>query len=442
MADVRPIKTNAEVALANIFAAAKPTLAGGGEIAAARKAAFESFSETGLPHRRIEAWKYTDLRTMMRDAQPLALPPDATAKAKAQTAGSVFSGLGFRRVVVVDGAFAADLSDLGDLDWGLTIGSLASALASGDPLVATHLGNVVPTRDPALALNTALMGDGAVIRVAAGAAIAKPIHLVFVATGETPTAMFPRSLVIIEAGASASLIETYEGPDQSAYQVNTAVELVVGDNAKFDRVKIVREGAAAIHVATLLASFGAKAEINDFACVVGGAVIRNQLFVKFAGEATSAGIRGVNLLSGKQHADATLLIDHAAPGCQSRELFKSVLDGESCGVFQGKITVRPAAQQTDARMMTRSLLLSETAEADSKPELEIFADDVQCGHGSTAGALDEELKFYLMARGIPVREAEALLIQAFVGEATDTISHEGIRDALMQATASWVQERR
>jgi Fe-S cluster assembly protein SufD len=287
-----------------------------------------------------------------------------------------------------------------------------------------------------------MMGDGVVIRVEAGAAIAKPVHVVFVITSEAPTATFPRSLVIVEAGASLSLMETHEGPDNSAYQVNTALELIVGDNAKLDRVKIVHEGSAAIHVATLLASYGAKAEVNDFVFVAGGAVIRNQLFVKFAGEGANGGIRGVNLLSGKQHADNTLVVDHAAVGCQSRELFKSVLDGESCGVFQGRITVEPGAQQTDARMMTRALLLSETAEADNKPELEIFADDVQCGHGATTGALDEELKFYMMARGIPAKEAEALLIQAFVGEAVDPISHEGIREALMQATASWVQERR
>ncbi|MBO0753923.1 MAG: Fe-S cluster assembly protein SufD, partial [Bradyrhizobiaceae bacterium] len=275
-----------------------------------------------------------------------------------------------------------------------------------------------------------------------GAAIAKPIHLVFVTTGTSPAAMFLRSLIVLEAGASLSLIETYEGPDQSAYQVNSALELVVGDDARIDRVKIVREGSAAIHVATLLARYGARAEINDFAYLTGGAVIRNQLFVNLAGEAANVGIRGINLLAGKQHADNTLVIDHAAAGCQSRELFKSVLDGESCGVFQGKITVERGAQQTDARMMTRALLLSETAEADNKPELEIFADDVQCGHGSTTGTLDEELKFYLMARGIPAREAEALLIQAFAGEATDLVRHEGIREALTQATASWVRERR
>src|SRR5262249_48182118 len=158
------------------------------------------------------------------------------------------------------------------------------------------------------------------------------------------------------------------------------------------------------------AAVGAEARLNDFAFNIGGGVVRNQLFVRFDGKGTLAGLRGASLLNGKQHVDTTLMVDHKAGGCQRREVVASVLDDESRGVFQGKIIVRPHAQQTDAKMMTRSLLLSEDAEADSKPELEIFADDVQCGHGATSGALDQDLKFYLMARGIPEHEAEALLV--------------------------------
>ncbi len=440
-AEIRSIRTSAELTLADAFAAAQSTLPGGSDVAAARVAAFDTFALAGLPHRRVEAWKYTDLRNLMREVQPLAAPPDAAAKACAQAAGAMLADGGCRRLVVIDGAFAADLSDLADLDEGLTISGMADALASGDALVSTHLGRVFATDDPAVALNTALMGDGVAIRVAPGVTIARPLHLVFVTTGEKPAAMFTRSLAVIGQGARAAIIESHEGPDQSPYQVNAALELSIGDDARIDHVKIVREGSAALHIATLLAHVGARAQFNDFSFTTGGAVVRNQLFVRFAGEGTNAGIRGVSLLAGRQHADTTLVIDHTALGCRSRELFKSVLDGEARGVFQGKITVRPGAQQTDARMMARALLLSETAEADSKPELEIFADDVQCGHGSTAGALDHELKFYLMARGIPAKDAEALLIQAFVGEATDAIEHEGIREALMGAAAVWVMER-
>jgi Fe-S cluster assembly protein SufD len=190
-----------------------------------------------------------------------------------------------------------------------------------------------------------------------------------------------------------------------------------------------------------MATIGAHARFNDFAFNIGGGVVRNQTFIRFDGEGTLAGLRGTSLLKGKQHVDSTLLVDHKAPGCQSREVFATVLDDESHGVFQGKIVVRPHAQQTDARMMTRALLLSDEAEADNKPELEIFADDVQCGHGATTGALDEDLKFYLMARGIPEVEAESLLIQAFVGEAIEGIEHAGLRDALMEQVVAWLRKR-
>ncbi len=440
-AEVRPIRTGAELALGEVFAAAKAALPGSSKVAAARAAAFESFAATGLPHRRNEAWKYTDLRNLMREAQPLAAPPDAAAKARGRLAGAMLADCGLRRLVMVDGAFVPELSDLADLEPGLGIRPMAEALASGDAFVATHLGQVFPAGDPALALNTALMGDGVVLRVASGAAISRPLHIVCVTTGDKPAAMFTRSLLALEPGARLSLVETHEGPDQSAYQVNTALELVIGDDAVLDRVKFIGEGRAAIHIATLLGNIGTRAQFNDFSFTTGGAVVRNQMYLRFAGEGAVAGIRGASLLAGRQHADTTLVLEHAAPDCQSRELFKSVLDGEARTVFQGKITVDPTAQHTDARMMTRALLLSDNAEADSKPELEIFADDVQCGHGATAGALDQELKFYLMARGIPATEAEALLILAFVGEATDQIGHDGVREALMNATASWVRER-
>ena len=231
------------------------------------------------------------------------------------------------------------------------------------------------------------MGDGAVIRIGAGSTIERPLHLIFVAS-EKPAASFVRSLVVVEPGARAMLIESHEGPAGSDYQVNAALEMFVGDGAHVDHVKIIGEGADALHVSTLAAAIGAKARFNTFTFTIGGAVVRNQLFLNFDGEDTVAGIRGATLIKGHQHADTTLVANHIARNCQSREVFKSVLDDEAHGVFQGRIIVQPGAQQTDAKMMTRALLLSERAEADNKPELEIFADDVQCGHGATAGALD------------------------------------------------------
>jgi Fe-S cluster assembly protein SufD len=427
MADVRNIKTPAEQALSAAFADARGRLPGAAEL---RAQAFERFEARGLPHRRVEEWKYTDLRALMREMAPLASPPDAAAKTKAKDAAGLLAGVETRRIVFVDGAFVPELSDLTP-EPGLTIGSLAAALAKGK---TPALGTTFATDDVAVALNTALMGDGAVIVIAAHARIQRPIHLVF--AGATPTSSFVRSLVTVGEGAEVTLIEDH---DSGEAQVNAAFELIAGDHARVDYFKLTQ--AKGLHVASLLARIGADAHFNTFSYTAGSPLVRNQSFIRFDGERTRAGIRGVSLLRGKDHVDTTLLILHAKGHCESREQFKTVLDDGSHGVFQGKIVVAQHAQKTDAKMLTRALLLSEDAEADNKPELEIFADDVVCGHGATAGALDPGLKFYLMSRGISDAEAEALLIQAFIGETVEEIAHDGIREALMNAAITWLRAR-
>ncbi len=434
-AEVRAIKTPAEQALTESFAGARGNLPGAGAFVTLREDAFKRFDARGLPHRRVEEWKYTDLRALMRESYPLAAPPDAAAKLRAKDAGSMITGVDCRRLVFVDGAFVPELSVLTP-ETGLTIGSMADALTKGDARVVAHVGKTIATDDVAVALNTALMGDGAVVHISAGAELKRPIHLIFASGSDKPSSAFIRSLIVVEKGAKAIIIESH---DSGLSQVNTALELVVGDESQVDYFKITRAGA--LHVSSLLASVGARANFNTFAFTSDAQLVRNQNFFRFGGEGTKVGIRGVNLLRDKEHVDTTLLIEHAAAHCVSREQFKSVLDGESHNVFQGKIVVKPHAQKTDAKMMTRALLLSDEAEADNKPELEIFADDVVCGHGATAGALDPALKFYLMSRGIHEKEAEALLIQAFIGEVIEEIAHEGIRDALMFAALKWLGAR-
>jgi Fe-S cluster assembly protein SufD len=433
-AEVTPIKTAAETALADAFLQRQAALPGGREVAGLREAAFRRFERSGLPHRRVEEWKYTDLRALMREGKPLAQAPGASSKAAARSAGAILAGLKAHRIVIVDGCFVPELSDMAI--GGVTVTPFATAVADG----ADGLLNA-DSSDTVLALNTALATDGAVIRVKSGTVVDRPIQLVFVHSAGKATAVFARSHVFVEPGATVTLVESHEGPDKLDYQINTALDLEVGRGAKVDHIKVTCEGDAALHLATLNASVSDAAELRDFTFTLGGAVVRNQLFVACQGKGAQLSLAGANLLRGRQHADTTLMLDHAIGGSSSRELFKSVLDDESHGVFQGKIIVRPDAQKTDARMMSRALLLSPDAEADNKPELEIFADDVQCGHGATAGALDESLKFYLMARGIPEREAEALLIQSFVGEAIETISHEGVRADLMFAAVRWLGAR-
>lgn len=435
-AEVRQIKTAAELSLGESYAAAKGKLPG---VTALREDAFRRFESAGLPHRRVEEWKYTDLRALMRDAKPLASPPDAAAKQSVKLDDSVLAGLDGRRLVFVDGAFASELSDLTP-EKGVTISNMAAALAKGDPLIAKHVGRVIETDNVAVALNTALMGDGVVLHIAAGTQVARPILMIFAHSGRQPASVFTRSLIVVEPKANVILVESHEASAED--QIHAATELVVGEEARVDHFKIAQNRKGSLQVSTLMASVAARATFNDFLCTTRGSVTRNQVFVRFDGEGITANLRGINLLQGRQHADNTLVIEHAAPNCQSREIFKSVLDDESRGVFQGKIVVKQAAQKTDAKMSSNALLLSEEAEADNKPELEIFADDVQCGHGATAGALNPDLLFYMKARGIPQKEAEALMIAAFVGEAIEGVEHEGLREVLLGISDRWLKARK
>ena len=437
-AEIRSVRTAAEIGLADLFAAEYEGLPGGGTIEAIRRDAFDRFVAQGLPHSRVEAWKYTDLRRLVRDAKPLAAWPDAAGKAAAGNAGATFAGLDFRRLVIVDGAFVPELSDLADLEPGVSVRATIKQLDADVPVPLD--GGMVGT-DVVAALNTAFAADGVIIAVDPDVVVARPIHLAFVTTTATPSAMFTQSSLSVGSGAVVTLVETHEGPDQSEYQVNTALRMMVGDQAQLDHIKVTSEGADALHLATLTAEIGANATYREFCLTTGGAVVRNQLFLKLAGEGTTACVNQASLLAGRQHADTTLVVDHAAAGSESREAFKAVIDDEARAVFQGRITVQPGAQQTDARMMARALLLSDDAVANCKPELEIFADDVQCGHGTTTGALDDQLKFYLMARGIPEKQAEALLIEAFVGEVINAIAHDDLREALLRAMRDWLKDR-
>ena len=442
MAELKIIRTAAEEGLAEAFQGARASLPGAASVKSLRESAFRTFETKGLPNRRVEEWKYTDLRTLMRDAKPLAPPPDSAARLKAKSAGAFAGAAKARRVVILDGVFAADLSDLAGLEPELTIGSLGEALSSGDADVVARLSRrSALADDPAFALNTAMMSDGAVIRVADGAAVARPIHLVFVTSATKPVSVFTRCLVSVGKGGSLTIIESHDSGDSVDNQANHAFDIAIADEGRLDHVKVVREGDRALHVASVVTEIGANAHLNAFTFTVGGAVTRNQTAMRLNGSGTHAAIRGATLLKGRQHADNTLIADHAVGHCESRELFKSVLDDESRSVFQGKIIVQPHAQKTDAKMATHALLLSENAEADAKPELEIFADDVVCGHGATTGALDGDLVFYLRSRGIPQTEAEALMIKAFIGEAVEAVENEAVREALMDLARAWLRAR-
>ena len=435
-AEIRPIRTAAETGLAELFASVRADLPGGAAARLVRDRAFEEVASRGLPNRRVEDWKYTDLRALMREARPIA-PAPSEAELRAAEELLPFREIDAQRIVFVNGRLAPTLSRIDDVEAGVSIVPLGIALA-GDAVSALDLRGV-PNDNALVALNTAFAADGLVIAVADDVAARRPIHVAHLQVGPAH-ASYGRVLIAIGQGASFSVIESHVG-DGAGHQANTLVGLDLGDGAHATLVSLQDQGLGTLHLATLAARLGEKSRLDTVALSVGSAAARQQIYLDFCGDKAVANVTGAGLAGARRHLDTTLVVDHQTVGCSSRELFKTALDGEARSVFQGKITVRPGAQKTDGKMMANALLLSDTAEADAKPELEIFADDVVCGHGATVGALDDEYLFYLMARGVPKPEAEALLVAAFVNEVLDGVADETLREALTDRAGRWLVER-
>jgi Fe-S cluster assembly protein SufD len=435
-AEPRTLRTKAEEALAALYASARPGLPGGEAVRDRRNAAFSIFEHFGLPHRRVEAWKYTDLRALMKTVAPPAGPAPAELLAAVAEADPIAS-LDRAQIVVANGTFEPELSDLDGIE-GVTVESLAHVLATSPERV----GRLFDDGDDVLmALNTALMAGGAVVIVGAGAKPARPIEIVHLTAGAAPISVFSRDVVTVGEGASVRFVERYGGGTGLAYQVNAVTELSVADGASVTWARLQAESQSAQHITSFVARLGARASLDHLSVNAGAALARWQGFIRVAGPDARIGFSGAAMLSGNEHGDTMLVVTHAEPRGASRELFKAAVDGRSSGAFQGKIVVSPGAQKTDARMMAKALLLSDEAEFASKPELEIFADDVQCGHGATSGRLNPAELFYLLSRGIPRLEAERLLIEAFLDDAIDAINDEAIAEALKGVVSAWLAKR-
>ena len=400
-----------------------------------RAAAWAAFSEFGLPSRRVESWHYTDLKIALSRPAPLA--------AASHAALSLPRAHDSLRLVTLDGVFRPDLSDIARLPDGVAIRSLRDALAQGEPHVLTALASAdIGAQDPVLALNAALMHDGVVVEIASGTRIGRAIELATLSSAEAAQSTYTRALVMLGAGVQVNLVETLGALSAAFAQDNSALVLRLAKNARVDLVTHLSGGVEhSIRVASLLAHLDAGATINSFALIEGEGLHRRQIFARLDGEMASARFNGATLGRGRLHADTTLVVDHAKPNGASRECFRHILDDQSVGAFQGKVIVRPGAQKTDGAMQSKALLLSEQATMNNKPELEIFADDVQCGHGATCGRLDEDQLFYLSARGLPRREAEALLIEGFANEAMEALEDEQLRAYLSDRVSVWLSRR-
>jgi Fe-S cluster assembly protein SufD len=405
----------------------------GRALAPTRRAAFERFGTLGFPTTRHEEWRFTNVAALAKTAFTLAGPDGPAVTAPDFSAGAP-AVAGWPRLVFVNGHFSAALSSTAGLPGGVRAGSLAEALADDTAAVTEHLARHATWEEHAFtALNTAFMADGAFVHVPEGVSLECPIDLVFVSTsGGEPLVTHPRNLIVVEGGSRAAIAERYVGVGDGVYFTNAVTELVAGDNAVIAHYKVGREANQAYHVGAAHFHQGRDSTISSHTVTLGGAIVRNNITTVLDGPGGHCSLDGLYVVSGRQHVDNHLRVEHAQPHCDSREFFKGILQDQARAVFTGRIVVHEDAQKTDAKQTNMNMLLSDDAQVDTKPQLEILADDVKCTHGATIGQIDEDAIFYLRARGIDEVTARGVLIFAFAEESLDRIESRPLREQLQE----------
>jgi len=394
-----------------------------------RDAAFSRFCAVGFPTTRQEDWRFTSVaalaRTQFRLARGNPVPFTVSELVTWRMEGAV------ARMVFVDGRFAPELSTWGKLPEGVMVNGLHKEIAYRPEAVAKHLGRYLDiARDSFCALNTAFAEDGAYVHVSRGAVVKQPIHLLFISTSSgVPAMTHPRNLIVVEDEGQASIVEDYVSLGGETPALSNAVtELVAGGDATVAHTMIEREHFQTYNFSTLRIEQARSANVASHSLLLGGALVRNNVHPVLAGEGGECLINGLFIGSGQQHLDNYMLVEHASPHCASRQFYNGILDEQAHGVFHGRIIVHKDAQKTDAKQTNRNLLLADDAQIDTKPQLEIYADDVKCTHGATIGQIEESALFYLRSRGIGEVEARRLLIQAFAGECLDRMKPGAVRD--------------
>jgi Fe-S cluster assembly protein SufD len=402
-----------------------------GWLASLRQAGRASFANEGFPTLHHEDWRFTNLAALQKlSVQPAGRVAANGAESKLLNE-AVFAKLPGNRLVFVNGYFSAKLSTVKSLPAGVRAESLAAALATDSALIEKHLGKHGHTANNAFAaLNQAFFTDGAFIFIPPGAEIIEPVQLVYLSSAKQGETIQPRNLVIAGANSKATIVESYLATGSAAYFTNAVTEIVAGDNAAIEYVKLQDEAAEAFHIATIAGEFGRASNVKVHSFALGAKLSRNNIRTKLAGEGLECILNGLYLTRNEQLADHHMVVEHAQPHCASHEYFNGILDDKSKGVFHGRIYVHPEAQKTDAKQTNKNLLLSDNATADTKPQLEIYADDVKCTHGATIGQLNDESIFYLRARGIPEKTARRMLIHAFAGEIVERIHCAPVREEL------------
>jgi Fe-S cluster assembly protein SufD len=397
-----------------------------------RKAAIERFAALGFPTTEDEEWRVTNVAPLTR--VPFRLAGQHTVSGEQLDRAAFDTGAG-SRLVFVNGRYAPELSTLARLPDGVIVSSLAEALEAHRDQVESYLARHADYEDQAFtALNTAFLRDGAFLYLPKGKVVEEPVHLVFVAAAPAgPVVAHPRTLIVAGTSSQVRVVESYVGPGEDVSFTNAVTEVVVGENATVEHVKLQRESWQAFHVHTLQVQQARASTFANHALTLGGGLVRNDINAVLGAEGCHCTLNGLYLAGGRQHIDNHTVIDHALPHCESHELYKGILDGQAHGVFNGKIYVRQDAQKTDAKQTNQTLLLSPDATINTKPQLEIFADDVKCTHGATVGQLDAEALFYLRARGIGLEAARRLLTFAFANDVIGRVPVEALRAQLEHA---------
>jgi Fe-S cluster assembly protein SufD len=393
------------------------------------------FAELGFPTLHDEDWRFTNVAPLAKlPFKPMSESADDAAAAKATLEKSIFAHLPGSRLVFVNGRFQAALSAPGKLPAGVKVASLAAALTTDSAFIEKQLGLFALTDGNSFAaLNQAFFVDGGFVHIPAGQTVEEPIQLIFISTAKhSGDTIQPRNLVIAGANSKATVIESYLATDSAAYFTNAVTEIVAGDNAALEHVKFQDEALDAFHLATIAAQLGRASNVSIHSFALGARLSRTNIRTKLAGEGLECILNGLYLTRGEQLADHHMIVEHAQPHCASHEYFNGILDDKSKGVFHGRIYVHPIAQKTDAKQTNKNLLLSDEATADTKPQLEIYADDVKCTHGATIGQLNDESIFYLRSRGLGKDTARQMLIHAFAGEIIARVKHEAVRGRLDQ----------
>lgn len=391
-------------------------------LGALRAAGMEHFSETRFPTPKMEEWRFTNIAPIRDSGLMPAQRPTGILPADVDLAR--IPDLGANTLVFVDGFFAAGYSKT---DGRVRVGPLSSSVPGADGTLRSNLGGVLPPDShPFAALNTALWRDGAFVLFPKGTKTDEPVHLLFISTGEALVS--PRVLIVAESCSEGAVVETYRGAGESQYWMNAVSEIAVGDGARLEHTKFQCESAAAFHTAAIRARVGRDACFSSHSIALGAMISRNDIGVALEGQNSLGDLNGLYICRDTQLCDHHTVVDHAVANCGSHEFYHGILDERSRGVFNGKIFVRKGAQKTDAKQTNRGLLLSDGARIDTKPQLEIFADDVKCTHGATVGRLDKSALYYLRARGIGPAEAGRMLTHAFAGEIIGKIGSAPLRD--------------